>query len=173
MQIVRIQALAREGFSHRPRAGRFFPAGEPVTVEVVDQDDDPTIDVEKIDSAGKKFTAKEPDPKRMSRKVFESMIMTDPVLRVLADGETVSALSQAALDAARKQASDLAGELTDTKARLAEAQEKLAAANARIAALEGTAKVGGGASGKPALEVDPEHSEKISTGGKGGKGGGK
>jgi hypothetical protein len=136
MKIVRIQALPREGFSSRPRAGRFFPAGEPVTMEVVDQEEDPTVEVDKIDSAGKKYKQKVPDPARMSRKVFETMIMADPVLRVLADGETISVLSQAALDAARKQATDLAGKLVDAETAKAELGDKLAAAQAEVAALK-------------------------------------
>jgi len=165
MKIVQIQALAREGFSYRPRAGRFWPSGQAVPVEVVEDEADPTVDVEKVDGAGKKYIAKQPHPTRISRKVFETQIMTDPVLRVLADGETVSELSQAALDAARKQASTLAGELVETKARLAEAQEKIGRLEAQLAAAKG-----GGEGGKPSGEVDPEHSEKV-TGGKGGKGG--
>lgn len=165
MQIVKIQALAREGFPYRPRAGRFFPSGEVVTMEIVDGPDDPTIVEEKVDGAGKKFQSRRPDPARMSRKVFDEKIMTDPVLRVLSDGETTSELSQAVLDAARQQASDLAGQLTDAKAKLAGAEEqvaKLKDANAKLEAeladLKGKAGDGGeGAakSGKPVESLNP------------------
>ena len=136
MKIVRIQALPREGFTSRPRAGRFFPAGEPVTMEIVDQPEDPAIEVEKTDSAGKKFKHKVPDPARMSKKVFETMILPDPVLRVLADGETISVLSQAALDAARGQATELQGKLTDAEVAKAQLTERLAASQAEVADLK-------------------------------------
>jgi hypothetical protein len=137
MKVVRIQALAREGFPTRPRAGRFFPSGEAVTMEIVDGDEDPTVDVDKTDAAGKTYKATRPDPGRMSKKVFETMIMTDPVLRVLADGETVSDLSQAALDAARKSAGEHASKLAGAEAKVATLTEQLAKAKARITELEG------------------------------------
>lgn len=151
MQIVRIQALPRPGFSFRPRAGRFFPSGEAVTLEVVDQEKDPTIEVDKADSAGKTYKVDVPDPKRISKAVFESMILTDPVLKVLADGETISVLSQAALDAARKQASDLAGKLTDAEVAKAQMGEQLAASQAEVADLR--AKLA-------ALEAPPPPADK-------------
>jgi hypothetical protein len=173
VKIVRIHALPREGFSSRPRAGRFFPASEPVTMEVVDQEEDPTIDVEKTDSAGKRYLQKVPDPKRMSKKVFESMILPDPVLRVLADGETVSVLSQAALDAARRQASELAGKLTDAEVakvalgeKLAASQAEGAALKARVAELEAAVAKASG-EGPPAPPAAPE--APPAPGGKGGK----
>jgi hypothetical protein len=161
MQIVRIQALPREGFPHRPRAGRFFPSGQPVAMEILEQEEDPTIDIQKVDGAGKAYVEKRPDPARMCRRVFEAMVMTDPVLRVLADGETTSELSEAAMAAARKQASDLASELTDTKAKLAAAVEALAKAKVRLAEL----------SAAPVAVGDTETSEPHhDKGGKGGKG---
>lgn len=151
MQIVRIQALPREGFPTRPRAGRFFPSGEPTVVEIV-EGDDPTIEVEKQDAAGKKYKVRQPDPNRMSRKVFDEKIMTDPVLRVLSDGETVSELSEAAMAAARKQAAELAGKLTDAEAAKATLAEELAKARKRIGELEAevaTLKAGGGGASAP------------------------
>lgn len=168
MKIVRIQALPREGFSSRPRAGRFFPASEPVTLEIVDQEEDPTIEVQKTDSAGKAYTVKAPDPKRMSKAVFESMILPDPVLRVLADGETISVLSQAALDAARKQASDLAGKLVDAESAKADLGVKLAAAQAEVTALKArVAELEAAAAPKAGAEVPP--AGDAPTSGKGGK----
>lgn len=136
MQIVKVQALPREGFAFRPRAGRFFPSGQIVTLEVVEGDEDPSIEVEKTDAAGKKFKERKPDPARISRKVFDTMIMTDSVLRVLSDGETTSELSDAAMAAARKQGADLASELVVVKAKLAFVTEELGKAKARIAELE-------------------------------------
>jgi hypothetical protein len=166
VKIVRIQALPREGFSFRPRAGRAFPSGEPVTMEIVDEKEDPTIDVEKTDSAGKKYTVKAPDPKRMSKAVFESMVIPDPVLRVLADGETISVLSQAALDAARRQATDLAGKLVDAESARAEAGEKLAASRAEVTALR--ARVAE-LEAEMAVLLEGPKGEAQATSGKGGK----
>lgn len=150
MKIVRIQALAREGFTSRPRAGRFWPSAEPIAVEVIDGDEDPTVEVDKQDSAGKRYVQQVPHPTRISRKVFEEQIMADPILRVLGDGETISVLSQAALDAARKQASDLAGKLVDAESKLADATEQLAKAKARNAELEAliAAKAAGAVGGE-------------------------
>jgi hypothetical protein len=146
MQIVKIQALAREGFAWRPRAGRFFPSGQVVSMEIVDGDVDPTVEEDKVDGAGKPYKALKPHPTRMSRKVFDEKIMTDPVLRVLSDGETISELSQAALDAARKHSADLASDLTDAKAKLAAAEELVAKLKAELATLKGK---GGEAAGDP------------------------
>ena len=132
MQIVKIQALPRENFPFRPRAGRFFPSGQAVSMEIVDDPVDPTVEEEKVDGAGKKYMAVKPHPSRMSRKVYEEKILTDPILRVLSDGETASELSQAALDAARKQASELAGELVLAKSKLAASEEQVVKLNAAV-----------------------------------------
>ncbi len=171
MMVVRVQALPREGFSFRPRAGRIFPSGEPVTLEVVDDAKDPTIEVEKIDSAGKKYMQEVPDPKRISKKLFEEMILPDPILKVLADGETISVLSQAALDAARKQASDLAGKLVDSESARAEMGAKLDAALAELAdarvQLAAALEAAKDAEAPPASDKG-DHPDKGSTG-KGGK----
>jgi hypothetical protein len=156
MKVVKIQALAREGYSFRPRAGRVFPSGEVVTMEIVDSDEDPTVDFEKTDAAGKTFTEKRPDPGRMSKKVFDSMIVPDPVLRILSDGETNDGLSQAALDAARKSAGAHASKLADAEAKIATLTEQLAKAKARITELE--AQIGLGSTGKVDDEVATESS---------------
>ncbi len=142
----------------RPRAGRFFPSAEATVMEILDEGEDPTIEIDVIDSNGRAGKKTIPDPGRMSKAVFDTMIMTDPVLRVLADGETISALSDAAMGAARQQAADLAGELVGVKAKLAEAVHDLARAKARIAELEAAA-------GKPAA-VPPADADDTEVPGK-------
>jgi hypothetical protein len=156
MEIVRIQALAREGFPTRPRAGRVWPSGEAVAVEIVDAEEDPTIEIETVDAAGKKYMQKRPDPARMSRKIYETMIVTDPVLRTMSDGDTSSELSQAALETVRKSASDSAGKLVMAEAKVATLTEQLTKAKARITDLE--AQLGIGNTGKVDEEVSPEAS---------------
>jgi hypothetical protein len=65
------------------------------------------------------------------------MIMTDPVLRTMSDGDTSSELSQAALETVRKSASDSAGKLVMAEAKVVALTEQLAKAKKRIAELEG------------------------------------
>jgi hypothetical protein len=134
---VLIQALPRDGLATRVRAGRYWPSDKAVAVEVVDEDESPTIEVVKRNAhTGLEEKGRAPDPERISKKDYEA-IKADPVLRILADGETGADLSDAAVGAARKQASDLAGRLTDAEAKNATLTEQLAKAKKRIAELEG------------------------------------
>lgn len=168
MERVLIQSLPREGLTHRPRAGRFWPSEAPVAVEIVESAESPTIEVtQRNPHTNVQETVSKPDPHRINRKDYEA-IKADPVLRIMSDGETISVLSQAALDAARKQASDLAGKLVDAEsakaeagARLTSAQAEVAALRVRVAELEAAAKAGG--------ETPPGGDVPPAPGGKGGK----
>lgn len=187
MKIIRVEALRREGHSYRACAQRFFPSGEPVELEVLDQEADfegigadgnvvydpaTTIEVDVTNSTtGRAQKAKRPHPTRIGQKAYREII-ADPVLSRHEGGAISAELSQAALDAARKQASDLAGELVDAMAKLAAASERatqleeaLAAAGAEIAELK--AKAGSGDHVVKPAETTETQPDK---GGKAGKG---
>jgi hypothetical protein len=170
MERILIQALPREGHASRTRAGRYWPSDKPVAVEVVDDAKEPTqigplaedywgptIEVtQRNPHTNIEETVRRPDPVRITRKELAA-IKADPVLRILADGETVTDLTDAAVGAARKQASDLAGKLTDSEAKVATLTEQLAKAKARIAELEAAPDL---TAGKVKEDLTPETSGK-------------
>jgi len=135
---VRITVIAmNEGFTGAIRAGRFFQNGAEVTLEVLAQDaDPPEVTITSADGTKRKG----PDPERIGRKSFEA-IKRDPRLKVLADGESQAALSEAAFaemkGALSKAAAELAEVVADNvalRSRVTELEAKLAAALAAPAA---------------------------------------
>jgi hypothetical protein len=159
---ILIQALPREGFTDRPRCKRIWPSDSPTAVDVIDDPTEPskigageeywgpTIEVTRRNPhTNIEEKVSRPDPARITRSELAA-IKADPLLKTMSDGETIAGLSQAALDAARKQASDLAGKLVDAESKLAGLTEELAKAKARNAELEAliAAKAAGAVGGE-------------------------
>jgi hypothetical protein len=115
--------------------GRPFHIGDQVTVEVLDQaDDPPPIEIEvKNGETGRQEKQSRPDPLRMGRRSFEE-IKKDNRFRILADPDTNTRISAAELEAAKRQAADTARELVAAKAAIAGLEEQLAAARAELEA---------------------------------------
>lgn len=108
MSKYNVQAVKRPGFETVSRGGRAWPSAAPVEVEVLDQEECPTIDIP--DGPGK--TRKMLDPKRIGRKAWAS---------VVADGR----LSKTPVGLGEVGASE---EVTALRTRVAELEQKLAEA---------------------------------------------
>jgi hypothetical protein len=111
-----------EGFAGARRARRFFPNGEEVRIEVLDQEDDPP-DVK--DASGKRSI---PDPDRIGRHSF-AQIKADPRIKLLADGETAGTMSAAYHEGLRRQLQEAGAENALLKADV----QQLGHANADLA----------------------------------------
>lgn len=83
------------------RAGRKWPSGSPVTVEVLDQAEDPPLVKQ-----GDLMVA---DPRRIGRKSYEAL-KSDPRIRIIAEGGVSDALASEAVDSARTMATHYAQE---------------------------------------------------------------
>lgn len=184
MTMIKVEALRREGHSYRACAQRFFPSGEAVDLEVLDQEDDfeivqpdgsvtydpaTTIEIDVANSTtGRLQKAKRPHPTRIGQRAYRE-IKEDQVLRIMEGGSLSGEISQAALDAARRQASDLAGKLVDAESGRAEAGAKLEAALAELA--EAKAALEAAKAGSKPAEVPPAGDAPPADKGNGGKGG--
>lgn len=129
--MIKIQSVHRDGFTHRPRAGRFWPSAEAITVELLDQEQDfrvehrdghfsydpaTTVEVERKNPHNGAMEMKLfPHPTRIGRRAYKQ-IMGDKVLRVM-DADGVS-------PEAAREAYD-AGELEKAKARIADLEAQL------------------------------------------------
>lgn len=122
--MIRVQALARQGFDGSWRARRKWYSGAPVTVEVLDQDDDPPDVTTVVEKEGQKIERIHAHPTQIGRKSFAEL-KADETLRILSDTETDGALSQAALDAAKAVASDLGGKLAARDAEIGALKAKI------------------------------------------------
>jgi hypothetical protein len=186
---IEVEAVPREGHGSRWRADREFKAGEPVRLEVLDQDEDhikgwtadhqpifddaTTVEAEVTNhSTGKVTKTRRPHPTKIGRKGYEQ-IKADPVLRIREGGDLETKVSREAMDAARKQASELGAKLTDAHAELAEVKAENAKLKARIAELEGKGgparAEGGGEPGAPSALAGGEESKGSANTGKGSK----
>lgn len=118
------------------RAGRKWPAGSSVAVEVLaDKADPPPVPTGAKNGDGTPKMM--PDPHRIGRDAFAAL-KADPRIRILSDEETQGVLNQAAVDAAKAEVSKLAAALTDAKAHIAALEEE----NARLKAAVDAAKAG-------------------------------
>lgn len=150
MKIVHVRANPAPGYQTRSRADRFFEAGRPVAIEVLDHEEpwksygpgnreifhpDTSVELEvKNSTTGLPQKVRRPHPTRIGLAEYRE-ILADPHLSTSEGGELGVELSQAALDAARGHASELAGELTMAKAELAASEEQVAKLKAEIAKL--------------------------------------
>lgn len=180
MKVIKVEALRRDNYPNRCRADRFWPGGEAVSVEVLDQENDwrtvhedgsvtfdpeTSIEIEHSNpTTGIKTKQRRPHPTRIGQSAYRE-ILTDSHLRIMEGGELSSQLSQAALEAARKQAAGLASQLVDAKSELASAAEREAKLEAIVADL--TAKLAAVAPVAPTSD-QPAPAEPE-TGKKGGK----
>jgi hypothetical protein len=165
MQTIMVQAVVGEGYDGAYRARRKWPATEPVSVEVLDQDDDPP-DHEHPHVVDGKVVGKRmvPDPHRIGRKSFEA-IKADSRLRILGDKDTDRSASGAALDKARSMAAAHASENSDLKVKLAGLEDE----NRRLKEQLRTAGVQPAAPPAAAPEGQgEEHQETEGTEGEGG-----
>jgi len=147
MKIIQVQALARPGFPNRCRAHRFWPSGETVSVEVLDQevdfktehpdgsvtfDPETSIEVETVNATtGRKEKVRRANPTRIGQSAYRE-ILGDQVLRVVEGGAVQAELSQAALDAARHKAAEHAAEAADLAAKNATLEAKVAELQAAL-----------------------------------------
>jgi hypothetical protein len=118
-----------EGFAGAYKAGRFFPNGEEVTLEVLEADDDPP----KVKAPDGKTEV--PDPKKVGKTSFEA-IKKDPRLKVLADRATQGVLSKAAYDEAKGSAEKAGAELIGARLEVSRLTDENAQLKARLAELE-------------------------------------
>lgn len=132
--MIRVECLPRdrEGYSFRCRAGRFWPSGQPVIVELLDQEPDfrnerpdgtvcfdpeTTVEVEVRDhQTGDIKKVLRPNPKRVGRRAYRQL-MGDKMLRISSAGEGEDPL-------AIKQEWD-ASELEKARARVVELEALL------------------------------------------------
>lgn len=133
MQVIVI--AMNEGYPGAYRAGRFFPNGQDVVLEVLDQDADPP-EVHDA-SLGRKV----PDPRRIGRRSLEA-IKRDLRLKLLADGATQAVLSKEAFDQAKRAAETAAGELAGAKIEIARLTEENVALREQVAELQKAAAAG-------------------------------
>lgn len=118
------------------RAGRKWPAGSSVAVEVLSGKEDPPL----VPSGAKNTDGTPrmmPDPHRIGRDSFAAL-KADPRIRILSDEDTQGALNAAAVDAAKAEVAKLAAALTDAKAHIAGLEEE----NARLKVALSTASAG-------------------------------
>jgi hypothetical protein len=117
---VLIQALSVDGFSHLWRADRPWPTGEPIEVEVLDQDaDPPPVMVEVPNSTtGKIMLEPRADPLRMGRASF-ALVKADKRMRIMQTADVNAAGADAAVQAAREEVQRMAGELADARVEIA------------------------------------------------------
>jgi len=109
-----LQGVQREGFDGVWRAGRFWPSNRAVEVEVLEQEEEPTVEVEGRD--GKRIA---PDPARMTAKAFASIMKDGRITKLPVGGAEPGGPSKEDLLAATR--------------RIAELERLLAAAEARVA----------------------------------------
>ena len=157
MQTIQVQAVVGEGYDGAYRARRKWPSTEPVTVEVLDQDDDPPdLEQEHIIDGVRKGTRKVPHPTRIGRKTFAA-IKADSRLRILADRDTDTSLSEASLSKARSMAVAMAAENAELKVKVAGLEDEIRRLRSKDAPPPPPPEEVGG---QPEVEiVDPELSE--------------
>ncbi len=120
-----LQGVQREGFEGVWTPGRFWPSAQPIEVEVIEGDDEPTIQVDTRD--GGKRTAV--DPKRMTAKAF-ARIMKDPrISKVPAGGLQFT-------DALADKLAGLEIQLAGARAEIVRLQGEIAAKDDEIQALQ-------------------------------------
>lgn len=172
-KVIRVRANPPHGFDSRSRAERFFARGEVVELEVLDHEapwkshgpkgevfHPATTEVveTKNPTTGLPQKVRRPHPRKIGQAEYRE-ILEDPCLSVLEGGDVDAEFSQAALDAARNQAAELAAALVDAKSKLADSEEqvaKLKATNDKLAAELADAKAGKPADpGKPTDELNP------------------
>jgi hypothetical protein len=135
---VQIRGVQRENFQGVWRAGRFWPSGEALRVEVVK--DEPEMVDEDIFNDGKKIgTRKVHDKTKISRATLEEL-KKDGRVSVLADGETDATISKSVLAAAQTAAAEAGAKVVALEAENAELKEANEALAARVAELEGGGK---------------------------------
>lgn len=160
MKHITVKAANRADFSGKWCAGRFFPGGQRIDLEVLDQEADFQVEKPSADGRGVKVEhdpktsheidvknattglmekQRRPHPTRIGLKAYREL-QADPLLSIFEGGQHSEELSQAALDAARKQASDLAGELVDQKAKVATLEDQVAKLKHALEAAEAALK---------------------------------
>lgn len=124
-----VTAIAmNEGHHGARRAGRFFPNGQEVVLEVLDQDEDPEL------VKGPNGTPV-PDPARVGKKTLEAL-KRDMRIKLIGDAATQSGLSRAAYDEARRRAQAAAGDLEGAKLEIARLEDENKTLRARVVELE-------------------------------------
>jgi hypothetical protein len=142
-QTILVQAVVGEGYDGAYRAGRKWPATEPLAVEVLDQDDDPPgLEEDWIVDGVRKGKRTVPDPNRIGKRSFEA-IKADGRLRILGDKDTSLSQSDAALNKARHLAASHAAENSDLKIKIAALQEENEKLRAQVGASQAPAVTGG------------------------------
>ncbi len=116
-----------EGYGGAHRAGRYFPNGTEVRLEVLDQDDDPP----QVSIKGEM----RPDPERIGKASLEAL-KKDPRIKLLADGATQSGHSKAAYDEARRSAEAASGAAAGLRLDVARLEDEKKTLQERVAQLE-------------------------------------
>lgn len=131
---IHVQAVQRDNFAGAWRAGRFWPSGQALRVEVLGQDEDPAPVVEDVlDQNGRKLGTREvPSMKQIGRKTYAT-IKADARLRILSDNETQELAAAEELASVRKVSDELAKENAALRAKVAELEGLLGAATAPAA----------------------------------------
>lgn len=121
MEKWQLQAVKREGYTGVWRAGRHWPSGAPVEVEVLDEgQDDPKIDVADTKAPG--GNRKALDPHRLSRASFEQLLKDGRISKFRV-GDDTAVQDQAAL---RAQVEDLKAQLAQATGEVSRLQAALA-----------------------------------------------
>lgn len=137
-----VRAVKREGFDGTWRAGRLWPSGGSVEIEVLDQDDCPRVAADvPVGAAARDML----DPVRLGRKAFRD-IEADPRIAIKPAGDLLAAVlpsnSQAVaalkaqtaeLDELRAEAMKLAAENGNLKKKVAGLEDLLAETTAQSA----------------------------------------
>ena len=151
---ILVQGLSPSGLSHLWRAGRAWPTGEPLEVEVLDQDADPPELEVLVPNAttGGLMKEKRPDPVRIGRASY-AILKKDKRLRLMSTADVDSSAANAAVQAARAEVQKLAGQLADANVEIATLKAELAASAAALEAAK--AKPAPVAAAAPAPVVSP------------------
>jgi hypothetical protein len=132
---VQVQALKVEGRNDRTRAGRFWPCGKSVRVEVLPQEEDPPSSTVRVKNAeGIEIEVEQPDSHRLGQRSFRQL-KADPYIQILADEDSIKGAASAEVDRYRAEAEKLAGEAVSLRMAKESAEARADAAEARVAQL--------------------------------------
>lgn len=120
MEKWQLQAVKREGYAGVWRAGRHWPSNAPVEVEVLDEGDDPKVEITDAKAPGGKRMAL--DPTRLSRASFEQVLKDGRISKFRVGDDTAS-----------QDVPALRAEVADLKAQLAQASGEIGRLQAALA----------------------------------------
>lgn len=140
---ISVQGRSAQGHANVARAGRFWPCGSAVVVDVLEQEDDPPpIQVEVRNRATNRMEKQDrPNPTVIGQATYRRLL--DDARLVIKQTDTITqAAADAAMEAARAEVGRLSEENLKLKARVAELESgvSLKDALAKVAALEAAAK---------------------------------